>query len=70
MITTVGPSKEGDHMGDELLERGSHDYGALAILCEQRRTRRRPVLPLVLAPHVVDRDVIPQDLGGYDDDGQ
>lgn len=55
---------------DELLERGSHDYGALAILCEQRRTRRRPVLPLVLAPHVVDRDVIPQDLGGYDDDGQ
>ena len=46
------------------------DYGALAMLCEQRRTRRRPVLPLVLAPHVVDRDVIPHDLGGYDDDGQ
>jgi hypothetical protein len=53
---------------DDLLEKGSHDYGALAILCEQRRTRPRPVLPLELAPHVVDRDVIPHDLGGYDDD--
>ena len=28
------------------------------------------LLPLVLAPHVVDRDVVPHDLGGYDDDGQ
>jgi hypothetical protein len=55
---------------EELLEKGSHDYGALAILCEKRRTRPRPVLPLELAPHVVDRDVIPHDLGGYDDDDQ
>lgn len=55
---------------DALLDKGSHDYGALAILCEQTRTRPRPVLPIELAPHVVDRDVIPHDLGGYDDDGE
>jgi transposase len=53
---------------DELLKKKSHDYGALAILCEKRRTRPRRVLPIDLAPHVVDRDVIPHDLGGYDDD--
>ncbi|MDB4996409.1 MAG: int [Myxococcaceae bacterium] len=55
---------------EDLLAKNSHDYGALAILCEQRRTRPRRVLPIELAPHVVDRDVIPHDLGGYDDDGQ
>jgi hypothetical protein len=55
---------------EELLAKGSHDYGALAILCEKRRTRPRRVLPLELAPHVVDRDVIPHDLGGYDDDDE
>lgn len=54
---------------EELLAKGSHDYGALAILCEQRRRRPRRVLPIELGPHVVDRDVIPHDLGGYDDDG-
>jgi transposase len=52
---------------EDLLAKGSHDYGALAILCEKRRTRPRRALPLDLAPHVVDRDVIPHDLGGYDD---
>ena len=55
---------------DTLLDKGSHDYGALAILCEQTRTRPRPVLPIELGAHVVDRDVIPHDLGGYDDDGE
>jgi len=55
---------------DALLEKGSHDVGALAILCEQRRKKPRRVLPLELGAHVVDRDVIPHDLGGYDDDGQ
>lgn len=55
---------------DDLLHKGSHDHGALAILCEQRRTRPRRVLPIELAPHVVERDVIPHDLGGYDDDDQ
>jgi transposase len=53
---------------EELLAKNSHDYGALAILCEKQRTRPRRVLPIELAPHVVDRDVIPHDLGGYDDD--
>ena len=53
---------------EALLAKGSHDYGALAILCEKQRTRPRRVLPLDLASHVVDRDVIPHDLGAYDDD--
>lgn len=55
---------------DDLLAKGSHDFGALAILCEQRRTKPRRVLPVQLGAHVVDRDVIPHDLGGYDDDGE
>jgi hypothetical protein len=55
---------------EQLLDKGSHDYGALAILCEKQRTRPRRMLPLELAPHVKDRDVIPHDLGGYDDDDQ
>jgi len=55
---------------EELLAKKSHDYGALAILCEKQRTRTRRVLPVQLAPHVVDRDVIPHDLGGYDDDDE
>jgi len=54
----------------ELLDKGSHDYGALAILCEQRRKKPRRILPIELAPHVVDRDVIPHDLGAYDDHHQ
>ena len=55
---------------DDLLAKGGHDYGALAILCEQRRKKPRRVLPIELAAHVVERDVIPHDLGGYDDDGE
>jgi transposase len=55
---------------DELLDKGSHDYGALAILCERRRTRPRPKLPIELSPHVIDRDVIPHDIGGYDDNAE
>jgi len=50
---------------DDLLAKGSHDIGALAILCEQRRTKPRRILPIQLGPHVVDRDVIQHDLGGY-----
>lgn len=52
---------------DDLLARGNHDLGALAILCERRRTKPRRILPIEVGPHVVDRDVIPHDLGGYDD---
>lgn len=52
---------------DELLERGSSDFGALSMLCEKQRTTRDAPLPLDLAPHVPERDVIQHDLGGYDD---
>ena len=56
------------HAIDALLERGSHDLGALAVLCDQRRRPQRVVLPLELGDHVPDRDVVPHDLGGYDHD--
>ena len=55
---------------EELLQRGATDYGALCILCEKRRGHKPVVLPLALGDHVKDRDVIPHDLGGYDDDPQ
>lgn len=51
----------------ELCNRGSHDLGALTILCEKRRSRFAPALPLVLSDHVPERDVVPHDLGDYDE---
>lgn len=53
----------------EMIARGIHDRGAMAILCEQRRKRRSGPAPLILqlADHVVERDVVPHDLGGYDE---
>jgi transposase len=53
----------------DMLRRGVHDRGAMAILCEQRRRRRSGPAPLAiqLGEHVVERDVIPHDLGGYDE---
>ncbi len=50
------------------LARGSHDVGALAQICEQRRRAegRTPPLDVVLGDHVPDRDVIPHDLETYD----
>jgi transposase len=52
----------------EMIERGTHDPGAMAILCEQRRKRRgdRPPSVIAFGEHVNERDVIPHDLGGYD----
>jgi hypothetical protein len=52
----------------EMVEHGTHDLGALALLCEQGRRRRNlPVpLPLVLPSRVVDIDVVSRDLGSYD----
>jgi transposase len=46
----------------------THDIGALSLLCEQqRRARNRPIpRPVTLGSHVVDRDVVQNDLGGYD----
>lgn len=51
----------------QMIERGTHDPGALAILCEQERhqTSAAPLVPH-FADHVRERDVIPHDLGGYD----
>lgn len=53
----------------EMNARGTHDPGAMAILCEQRRRARGAEAPqlVTLGAHVVERDVIPHDLGGYDD---
>jgi hypothetical protein len=52
----------------EMLTRGTHDPGALAILCEQRRHGpAQPPLAIHFSDHVRERDVIPHDLGGYDD---
>ena len=53
----------------EITARGSHDPGALAVVCDQhRQAQNRPLpVPVVFADHVKDRDVIPHDLGGYDE---
>lgn len=56
------------HVIADMIARGIHDRGAMAILCEQRRRGRGPTpLALQLADHVVERDVVPHDLGGYDE---
>jgi hypothetical protein len=57
------------HAIADMLARDIHDPGAMAILCEQRRRRRgdKPPLLIALGAHVQDRDVIPHDLGGYDE---
>jgi hypothetical protein len=53
----------------ELVERGLRDTSALAVVCDRlRRERRRPVPVDVRMPeHIEDREVIPHDLGGYDE---
>ena len=53
----------------DLIARGLADVGALAIACEQhRKDRHRPVpVELVLPAHLDDTDVIPHDLGAYDE---
>jgi transposase len=54
---------------DEAMARGVHDPGALAVLCEKlRKNLGQPIpMPLDIGVHVPDRDVIPHDLGGYDE---
>jgi len=49
-------------------ERGTHDLGALALLCEQQRQRANRPMPvdIVLGEHVVDTVVVPHDLATYD----
>lgn len=53
----------------EMITRGTHDPGALTILCEQRRLQTGAPRPAILdlGSHVVERDVVPHDLGGYDE---
>jgi transposase len=52
----------------ETIERGTHDPGEVGVLCEKhRRAAEHPVpIHVPLSSHVLDRDVIPHDLGGYD----
>lgn len=52
----------------EVLSRGTHDPGAVAVLCEQARQRNQQPIPIdvVLGSHVPDRDVIPHALETYD----
>jgi hypothetical protein len=52
----------------DVLARGLHDPGALALRCEQaRRVANRPMpVVLELGAHVPDCDVVPHDLGQYD----
>ncbi len=53
----------------EMVARGTHDPGAMAILCEQRRRARgdRPPRVVAFGDHVQERDVVPHDLAGYDE---
>jgi transposase len=68
LLDAYGPSVLRAVVAD-MIARGIHDRGAMAILCEQHRKRRAGPAPLVLelGKHVVERDVIPHDLGGYDE---
>jgi len=68
LLDSYGPAVLREVVAD-MLHKGIHDRGAMAILCEQRRRRHSGPTPLTiqLGGHVVDRDVVPHDLGGYDE---
>ncbi|GAC1451277.1 MAG: hypothetical protein PVSMB8_10610 [Vulcanimicrobiaceae bacterium] len=68
LLDAYGPAVLREVTAD-MLTRGVHDKGAMAILCEQKRKRRDGPAPLAiqLGAHVVERDVVPHDLGGYDE---
>ena len=53
---------------DDLLARGLHDPGALALRCEEARRKAGAPIPVVLefGAHVPERTVTPHDLGQYD----
>lgn len=53
---------------DALIDKGLHDPGALALLCEQSRktSSGAPVVEPTFGDHVKDRDVIPHPLEKYD----
>jgi transposase len=52
-----------------MLANGTHDPGAMALLAEQRRKKlgAKPKALVNFGAHVVERDVIAHDLGGYDE---
>jgi len=52
----------------QVIERGLHDPGAIAALCEQQRRAMSAPVPIdvALGAHVNDRDVIPHSLESYD----
>jgi transposase len=52
---------------NELIDRGGCDYGALCLLCDKHLASSSRQLPLNFGTHVLDRDVIEADLGGYDE---
>lgn len=51
---------------EQLLDQGSHEYGALSMLCDQIQHPQRTSLPVELGPHVKDAPVVSRDLGDYD----
>ena len=67
LFALYGPEIFGTAVG-VMGERGTHDIGALALLCEQERQRTDRPMPVdvVLGTHVVDTVVVPHDLGSYD----
>jgi transposase len=53
----------------DIVARGLRDTGALALVCDRLRKERRLPVPvdIVMPAHADDRDVVPHDLGSYDD---
>lgn len=53
----------------EIVARGLRDIGALAMSCERLRKERGRSVPvdIVMPAHADDREVVPHDLGSYDD---
>jgi len=53
----------------EIVARGLRDIGALAMVCDSLRKQRGRSVPvdIIMPAHADDRDVVPHDLGSYDD---
>jgi transposase len=68
LLDSYGPQLLNEALA-EVLTRGTHDPGALAAVCEQRRRAKGQPLPLELhlGSHVPDRDVTPHSLERYDE---
>ncbi len=52
----------------DIIARGLHDPGALAVICEQRRRQSQAPVPVdvPIGAHIVDRDVVQHSLESYD----